>query len=108
MAEKLTGLQFAEEVLKQADLPLTIKGIFDEGKKQGLQHSYEGKTPQNTLDASIRRSIKDYQQNSPFCIVSRRPTVFWLRSRENELQNDESLQQEHNVLDQILPLQLIY
>lgn len=87
----MTFLELAEEVLKQAKYPLDYKQMWESAKNLGLDKKIgsEGKTPEASLSAQIYVNIRD-KSDSKFCIVSKRPTKFWLKSRKNELIGKES------------------
>ncbi len=91
--QKYTYLQFIKDVLSQAKKPLTHKEIWKYGAQLNLDKKLEstGKTPDATIGAKIYIDLK--QPNSPFIIASKKPTTFWLKSRENELFT-QSLQTE--------------
>lgn len=84
----MTFLELAEEVLKEAKAPLTYKQIWEVAISKGLDKkvSTKGKTPELTLSAGIYIDIKE-KNDSKFYIASRRPTTFWLKSREDEVKN---------------------
>lgn len=87
----MTFLELAEEVLKQAKYPLDYKQMWESAKNLGLDKKVgsEGKTPEMSLLAQIYVNIRD-KSDSKFCIVSKRPTKFWLKARKNELIGKES------------------
>ena len=83
----MTFLVLAKEVLSKAEIPLNYAEIWDSARAMGLdkQVGSEGKTPQHTLRVALTNDIKNHA-DSPFCIVSKLPTTFWLKERENELE----------------------
>lgn len=87
----MTFLELAEEVLKQAKYPLDYKQMWESAKNLGLDKKVgsEGKTPEITMQALIYVNMRD-KSDSKFCIVSKRPTKFWLKARKNELIGKES------------------
>lgn len=87
----MTFLELAEEVLRQAKYPLDYKQMWESAKNLGLDKKVgsEGKTPEMSLLAQIYVNIRD-KSDSKFCIVSKRPTKFWLKERKNELIGKES------------------
>lgn len=87
----MTFLELAEEVLRQAKYPLDYKQMWESAKNLGLDKKVgsEGKTPEMSLLAQIYVNIRD-KSDSKFCIVSKRPTKFWLKARKNELIGKES------------------
>lgn len=84
----MTFLELAEEVLKTAKEPLTYREIWEIAIAQGLDKKVgsKGKTPTDTLAARIYTDLKE-KIDSKFCITSKRPTTFWLKSREDEVKN---------------------
>ena len=84
----MTFLELAEEVLKTAKEPLTYREIWEIAISQGLDKKVgsKGKTPTDTLAARIYTDLKE-KSDSKFCITSKRPTTFWLKSREDEVKN---------------------
>ncbi len=87
----MTYLEITEKVLKQAKYPLDYKQMWESAKNLGLDKKVgsEGKTPEMSLSAQIYVNIRD-KSDSKFCIVSKRPTKFWLKARKNELIGKES------------------
>lgn len=86
---KYTFLDLAEEVLKQAKIPLTYREIWDKGVELGFDKKLEseGQTPEGTLSSILGSNIE--RDDSKFFIVSRQPRVFWLKSREEDLTSKE-------------------
>ncbi|TKZ35690.1 HTH domain-containing protein [Brachyspira catarrhinii] len=84
----MTFLELAEEVLKTAKEPLTYREIWEIAISQGLDKKVgsKGKTPTDTLSSRIYTDLKE-KSDSKFCITSKRPTTFWLKSREDEVKN---------------------
>lgn len=84
----MTFLELAEEVLKTAKEPLTYKQIWESAESQKFiqQLGSKGQTPEHTLRVSMSGDIRE-KENSKFIIVSRKPTIFWLKEREKELAN---------------------
>jgi hypothetical protein len=68
---KLSQLAAALKVLQQAKVPLTCKQIVDKMAKKGLWQSPGGKTPDQTLYASILRDIQKHGDASRFQKVDR-------------------------------------
>lgn len=91
----MTFLELAEEVLKTAKEPLTLKQIWEIAISQELDKKVgsKGKTPMDTLSAQIYTAIKE-KSDSKFCIASKRPTTFWLKEREKELPPLDILKQK--------------
>ena len=81
----MTFLELAQEVLKQAKYPLDYKQMWESAKNLGLDKKVgsEGKTPEITMQALMYVNMRD-KSDSAFCIVSKRPTKFWLKERKNE------------------------
>ena len=84
----MTFLELAEEVLKTAKEPLPYRESWEIAIAQGLDKKVgsKGKTPTDTLAARIYTDLKE-KSDSKFCITSKRPTTFWLKSREDEVKN---------------------
>lgn len=89
--EKLTILKFAEEVLKKAQNPLSVKQILENGLRQGLENPFATKTPSDSLSSALYDNINKKGNDSPFMFASKRPTTFWLKSRINELPSSEKI-----------------
>lgn len=83
----MTFLSLAKEVLSKAEIPLNYAEIWETAKAMGLdkQIRSEGKTPQHTLRVALTNDIKN-RADSPFCIVSKLPTTFWLKEHKDELE----------------------
>lgn len=99
MQNKITFLDLAKTVLQDANMPLTNMQIWEKACQKGLDKLLNsgGKTPQATLAAILYINIRD-KADSPFIIASKRPTTFWLKSREDELQktSDKATTQDSN------------
>ena len=82
----MTYQQLIYEVLKKAHFSLSVKEIWDNACKMGLDKQLQsiGKTPIATIEARMYVNIKT-NQNSKFIFASKRPTTFWLKERQNEL-----------------------
>lgn len=93
MAEKLTYLQAAQEVMTKAEKPLTFTQIWNEITRQGIDKKLQslGKTPSQTLATTLYDNIKKGEK-SVFIVASKQPTTFWLKSRNSEL-DDKELEQ---------------
>lgn len=87
----MTFLELAQEVLEKAEYPLDYKQMWESAKNLGLDKKVgsEGKTPEISMQAQIYINMRD-KSDSKFCIVSKRPTKFWLKERKNELIGKES------------------
>ena len=79
-------LELAEEVLKSASVPMTYQQCWEEGKTTGLTKKVKtkGKTPWQTMGARLYVDVRD-NANSRFIKVGKRPTRFFLKSRQMEL-----------------------
>lgn len=79
-----TFKEFAVKVLQKAGEPLTVNDIWKKGCDWGMDKllNSNGKTPDQTLSAVMTRSVK--QKDSLFCLVSKNPNVFGLKSFNKE------------------------
>jgi len=79
-------LDLAEEVLKSASVPLTYQQCWEEGQAKGLTSKVKtkGKTPWQTMGAQLYVDVRD-NPDSRFIKVGKRPTRFFLKSRESML-----------------------
>ncbi len=68
---KLSQMAAAVKVLKQSRKPLTCKQIVEKMAAKGLWQSPGGKTPEQTLYASILRDIQRHGDDSRFQKVDR-------------------------------------
>lgn len=84
----MTYLEVAKVVLESATTPLKAPQIWDIAVEKGLDKNLAsiGKTPEMTMSAQLYVDIRD-RQDSIFMKASSKPTTFWLKARENELQN---------------------
>ena len=82
MAQNLTFLQLAREVLGAEPAPLAATDIWLAAEKSGLtkQLAKVGKTPTQTLRVVLDRDINEAPA-SDFVRVGRRPVRFWLEKR---------------------------
>lgn len=82
-----TFIQLAEDVLKDAQTPLSAKQIWRKGEEIGLtkRTGSIGKSPVETLRVLLFRELKDNSNTSKFIGVGRLPTRFFLKSRESEV-----------------------
>lgn len=89
---KYTFLDLAEDVLKQAKIPLSYREIWEQGVELGLDKKLDskGKTPWESLGSRLRTNASS--DNSIFIIVSDNPQTFWLYSREKELDSEVALE----------------
>ncbi|RDU63596.1 HrgA protein [Helicobacter didelphidarum] len=83
--KKLTFLALAQAVLEESKIPLNAGQIWEETQAKGLDKKLGsiGKTPIATLGSNLYKNIKN--EDSPFIFASKKPTTFWLKSRESEL-----------------------
>lgn len=76
-------IDFAKEVLKTSDSPLSVEEMWEAGCNQGLDEKLgsSGKTPIRTLSARIYVDIKN-NMDSVFIQVSKRPAKFYLKGKD--------------------------
>lgn len=93
MKQSYTFLSLAEEILSESEMPMTINDIWDSAVKKGLDKKLgsEGKTPSATLGARLYKNIQKTADKKKFMIVSKKPTLFWLISRKNELPSQDKI-----------------
>jgi uncharacterized protein len=91
-SSKYTFLDFAQEVLLSASLPMTFQEIWEIGKGCGLTTKLKsnGKTPWRTLGASLYVDILSNPQTR-FMKANKNPARFFLISRKNEVNLDKSV-----------------
>ena len=79
-------LDLAEEVLEAVSVPLTYQQCWEEGQNRGLTGKVKtkGKTPWQTMGAQLYVDVRD-NPDSRFVKVGKRPTRFFLKSRQSEL-----------------------
>ena len=87
----MTFSELAEEILKDAECPLSYKEIWGLAEERGLAKKLagSGKTPIRSLAAFLYVNIRD-KADSIFMFASKKPTTFWLKARERELANLET------------------
>ncbi|MCG6158336.1 winged helix-turn-helix domain-containing protein [Rubinisphaera margarita] len=68
---KLSLLDAAHQILKDAGQPMACKAIVEAAATQGLWSSPAGKTPHNTLYAAMMREINTRGDNARFTKVER-------------------------------------
>ena len=87
MQKKMTYLEITKAVLESVTAPLKAPQIWDMAVEKGLDKNLAsiGKTPQASMAALLYIDVRD-RQDSIFMKASTKPTTFWLRARENELQ----------------------
>lgn len=92
MATKYTFLDFAQEILQVTSNPMTFQEIWEFGKENGLDSklTITGKTPWQTLGARLFVDIRD-NPDTRFIKVGRNPARFFLLSRKNEINLDETI-----------------
>ena len=85
MADSLTFIQFAEEVLKKAEQPLTYMEIWEAGKESGLADKVgsKGKTPWLSLASQLYVDVR--KPDSAFIKIGSYPAHFFLKARQSEL-----------------------
>ncbi len=93
----MTFLEVAEAVLKEAKTPLSCREMWEHAKIMGLDKKLgsEGKTPEASLSAGLFVNIKN-KGDSKFFTPSKRPTTFWLKSRQNEIIGKETELEQQN------------
>ena len=79
-------LDLAYEVLKKASKPMIYQEIWQVAKEKRLALKLEssGKTPWQSLGARLYVDVRD-NEDSKFIKVGRRPTRFFLKDRQGEL-----------------------
>ena len=88
----LTFIDYAVEVLQQAEAPLTYQEIWESGKLLGLDKqlkSKNGKTPWATLAARLYVEVRDNSDASPIIKVGQTPARFFLRTYTSEITNTD-------------------
>ena len=99
MQKKMTYLEVAKAVLESATTPLKVPQIWDMAVEKGLDKNLAsiGKTPIQTIYAQLYLDTRD-KQDSIFMKASTKPTTFWLKARESELQRGlESIMQTSKI-----------
>lgn len=99
MQKKMTYLEVAKAVLESVTTPLKATQVWDIAVEKGLDKNLKsiGKTPEMTMSAQLYVDIRD-RQDSIFMKASTKPTTFWLKARESELQKGlESLMQTSKI-----------
>lgn len=76
-------IDFAKEVLKASESPLSVEEMWEAGCNQGLDEKLgsSGETPIRTLSARIYVDIKN-NMDSVFIQVSKRPAKFYLKGKD--------------------------
>ncbi len=82
----ITFKDFAKEVLEHSGIPLTPQEIWDTGLKQELDKKLKSKgaTPWATVGAQLFVDTRDNEKTF-FVKVGKRPTRFYLKSKQNDL-----------------------
>lgn len=83
MAKGYTFLDFAKDVLKNSQKPLTFMEIWKVGIEKGLDKNIvnnTSKTPWQTLGVRLYTDIK--REDSIFYVYSKKPTLFWLKDKK--------------------------
>ncbi|TLD92110.1 HrgA protein [Helicobacter magdeburgensis] len=88
MQKKMTYLEVARAVLESATAPLKAGQVWDIAVEKGLDKNLANANRQTvkTIYDRLWRDMRD-KQDSIFMKASTNPTTFWLKARENELQN---------------------
>lgn len=81
-----TFLDYAVEVLRKAEKPLTYQEVWQTGQDMGLASKLgtTGRTPWNSLGAQLYVDVRD-NELSKFIKVGKRPARFFLKERNKEL-----------------------
>lgn len=89
---KYSFLDLAKEVLENSKVPLSAKEMWEQAQNKGYEKKLQSfqrgtftKTPVASLVAGIYVNMQ--KKESDFLIATKRPTKFWLKSRQNELNN---------------------
>lgn len=79
-------LDMAEDVLKKEQAPLTFQQLWEHAKSSGVAEKVgtKGKTPWDSLGSRLYVDVRD-NADSKFIKVGKRPTRFFLKSRESEV-----------------------
>ena len=79
-------IDLAKDILKSSQTPLTVQQIWDTAKESPFISKLrsKGKTPWATLGARLYVDVRDNPE-SKFIQVGRRPSRFYLKSRQSEL-----------------------
>jgi len=82
-------IDYAEEVLKNASHPLTYQEIWELGLELGIREKLDtsGSTPEQTLGARLFVDVRD-EPNSKFLKIGSNPARFFLKERENEINQE--------------------
>ena len=94
---EMTFLELAEAVLKNAETPLNYKEMWQKAVEMGLDKELSsiGQTPWQSMQALMYVNMRD-KADSKFYIVGKRPTTFWLKSRQNEIIGKETQIEQQN------------
>lgn len=93
MTMAYTFIQLAEDVLKEAQTPLSARQIWRKSEEIGLakRTNSTGKSPEATLWALLYRELKNNSNTSKFIGVGKRPVRFFLKIREPEIYDNALL-----------------
>jgi len=82
----ITFKEYAKEVLRKSEIPLTPQEIWDKGLEQKLEEQLKscGATPWATIGAQLFVDTRD-NEKTPFTKVGKRPARFYLKSKEYKL-----------------------
>lgn len=85
---KMTFLELAQKVLREANTPMSVEEIWQFARKKAYDSSVatKGKTPWRTIGAQIYVDMRD-NTSSPFIKIDSKPRKFFLK----ELASEESL-----------------
>ncbi len=90
ITKKYTILDFAYDVLKISERPLTFQEIWEQGKDTSFvgKLSSTGKTPWSTLGARLFVEVRDKPGDTRFLKVGKNPARFFLKEKESLLPDD--------------------
>ncbi|WP_305861348.1 HTH domain-containing protein [Helicobacter pylori] len=89
----MTYIELGKKVLEQAENPLKVKEIWEKACEMGLdkERSSIGKTPWSTLGGELReRDISNDKKQFYVTNNKKRPSHYWLKSREREFPPQET------------------
>lgn len=86
-------LKLAEEVLQDAEVPLTCRQIWDIGKNRGLSQRVDTQynPPWVILSSRLCTQVIHDSENSKFDRLPGRPKRYFLKSRQNEMSGKDTL-----------------
>lgn len=96
MEKEYTFINFINDVLNEAGIPLSTAEIWNKGKEYGFTEKLGsvGKTPWDTIGARIYTDIKIEGENSNYIQISKHPSRFFFR--KNNLNLEEIKKQIEN------------